>query len=339
METVQTTFRKSLFLLKASRVYLGYRLRSYRPALVMLRITNRCNQRCSFCVARKLQNGTELSTNQLLALVDDLADLGVPYLNITGGEPLLRQDLEQVAAHASRRHIRTMLNTNGLLVTEARASQLSRTFDMINVSLDGLEATHDRIRGKKGSFRLALQSLAMLRAQPNRKAKVFVHLVATSENIWQAEDFLKAMHGKADAASIMPAFSTKDKKVFSDPRLLRLWQSAYSGSYLQMSDLLFRKPALALGKEFCDAGKLYCSVLATGDVIACSNNPSLVMGNLNNQTFVAIWGSGATDSIQKDIDCCPGCFCRSTTEVSMLFRMSPFQLALRIPHLLACYRL
>ena len=104
-----------------------------------------------FCNAWKVKNPEELDTEKAKKIVSELGDIGVNILGITGGEPLIRIDLEEIALQASRQGIIVGVNTNGTLLTPKRARSISKVFDTVFVSLDGFEKTHDGIRGEKGT--------------------------------------------------------------------------------------------------------------------------------------------------------------------------------------------
>jgi radical SAM protein with 4Fe4S-binding SPASM domain len=90
-------------------------------------------------------------------MIDDLSDFGVPVLLFSGGEPLLRQDLFELGEYAVARGLRTVISTNGTLVTDAVAARIKEAgFSYVGISLDGIGETNDRFRGAKGAFDAAL---------------------------------------------------------------------------------------------------------------------------------------------------------------------------------------
>jgi radical SAM protein with 4Fe4S-binding SPASM domain len=92
-----------------------------------------------------------------LALIDDLASFGVPVILFSGGEPLMRPDLVELASYAVRSGMRAVISTNGTLISKDKARELREIgLSYVGVSLDGMEAVNDRFRGKKGAFRDAL---------------------------------------------------------------------------------------------------------------------------------------------------------------------------------------
>lgn len=145
--------------------------RERRPVVVW-NTTRTCNLKCVHCYsdseAKKYPG--ELTTDEGYALIDDLAQYGIPALLLSGGEPLTRPDLFQLARRAHDRGVHVVLSTNGTLIDEAVAHRLREThFSYVGVSLDGLEGTHDRFRGVKGTFQKVLRAFRHL-AQVGQKA-------------------------------------------------------------------------------------------------------------------------------------------------------------------------
>jgi MoaA/NifB/PqqE/SkfB family radical SAM enzyme len=142
-------------------------------------ITRACNLRCVHCFVTAAEpQDDELSTDEARRLIRDLASLHPARVTFTGGEPLLRPDLLDVASEASalrRKGIGYLkLTTNGTLVTAASAADIARLFDQVNVSIDGFEDAHDSLRGC-GSFEGAIRGLRYLvAAGANPKVSITV---------------------------------------------------------------------------------------------------------------------------------------------------------------------
>ena len=132
-----------------------------RPVVVW-NITRRCNLKCLHCYAhaRNIPFDNELTTMEGKKLIDDLAGFGVPVLLISGGEPLVRKDLPELAAYAVEKGMRAVISTNGTLITAQMANTLKKIgLSYVGISLDGMEEINDRFRGVKGAFRSALKGI------------------------------------------------------------------------------------------------------------------------------------------------------------------------------------
>jgi len=137
-----------------------------RPRLVFWELTTGCNLSCIHCraSATELMSPDDLSTSECLRIVDELAQYAPLILVLSGGEPLWRRDVFEIAAHANQRGMRVALATNGTLMDEAMAE---RTRDAgivrVAISLDGADrATHDSFRGHDGAFEAAIRGIRCL---------------------------------------------------------------------------------------------------------------------------------------------------------------------------------
>jgi len=135
--------------------------RPLKPAITW-NLTRTCNLNCSHCYsdAEPRKCPDELSTREARGLIESLGRFGVPTLLLTGGEPLMRADLWELIACARSQGIRTVLRTNGTLITPQAAARLKRSgIDDVSISLESLHAAHDRLRGKPGAFGASLAGL------------------------------------------------------------------------------------------------------------------------------------------------------------------------------------
>ncbi|MGE5358062.1 MAG: radical SAM protein [Bacteroidales bacterium] len=145
--------------------------RSGAPALrlVFWETTKACNLRCQHCraIPESERALTELSTAEGIALIDQIAEVTRPVLILSGGEPLYRPDIFQLAGHGCDRGFRMALATNGTLVDAPMATRIREAgFSRVSISLDGARAeTHDAFRQLTGSHALAVQGLRHLRDQ------------------------------------------------------------------------------------------------------------------------------------------------------------------------------
>ena len=132
-----------------------------RPVVVW-NVTRQCNLKCVHCYAHAKNTSfdNELSTEQGKQLIDDLADFGSPVMLFSGGEPLVRKDLPQLAAYAVEKGMRAVISTNGTLITPEMAHNLKEIgLSYVGISLDGMEEINDRFRGVSGAFRSALEGI------------------------------------------------------------------------------------------------------------------------------------------------------------------------------------
>jgi radical SAM protein with 4Fe4S-binding SPASM domain len=127
--------------------------------------TARCNLSCVHCRRVETAAENELSTEEAKAVFTSAAEVGPPVVVFSGGEPLLREDWEPLAAAAADVGVPTALATNGTLIDEALAGRIAAAgFRRVAVSIDGADPdTHDALRGRPGAFARAVAGIESLR--------------------------------------------------------------------------------------------------------------------------------------------------------------------------------
>jgi len=133
-----------------------------KKPVVVWNMGRRCNLKCVHCYAQSkdIEYTNELTTQQGKELIDDLAQFGAPVILFSGGEPLMRQDLPELALYARSKGMRAVISTNGTLIDKKMAKVLKEIgLSYVGVSLDGMRETNDKFRGFKGAFDLALEGM------------------------------------------------------------------------------------------------------------------------------------------------------------------------------------
>ena len=139
-----------------------------KKPVVVWNMTRRCNLKCVHCYAQAVdpEGKDDISTDQAKTMIDDLAAYGAPVMLFSGGEPLVRQDLTELADHATQRGMRAVISTNGTLITKEKAKELKAVqLSYVGISLDGGEEVHDKFRGVPNSFKKALQGIENCKAE------------------------------------------------------------------------------------------------------------------------------------------------------------------------------
>lgn len=137
-----------------------------KKPVVVWNLTRRCNLFCMHCYADAHDRDYpgELTTEEGRALLDDLAAFGTPVVLFSGGEPLTRPDIFELADYARAKGLRCVLSTNGTLITPETAQRiLDSGFTYAGISIDGIGAAHDKVRGKKGAYEETLRGLRLCR--------------------------------------------------------------------------------------------------------------------------------------------------------------------------------
>lgn len=147
-----------------------YRYRPFpreRKPVVVWNCTKACNLKCCHCYAKANPSAAsdELSTGEAKAMIDDLAAFGSPVILFSGGEPCLRGDIFELLDYAAAKGIRTVLSTNGTLISSDSARRLAEVhLSYAGISIDGAEKTHDDFRGVKGAFAKTVEGIRNCRA-------------------------------------------------------------------------------------------------------------------------------------------------------------------------------
>ena len=137
--------------------------------LVAWEVTRNCNLNCAHCraAATNQDYAGELDTPAALRLLDQIAEVGQPIVILTGGEPLMREDIFELAAYGTDKGLRMVMAPNGTLITEAVAQKMRDSgIQRISVSLDGAtKERHDGFRGVEGAFEGALRGIEAAKSQ------------------------------------------------------------------------------------------------------------------------------------------------------------------------------
>jgi 12,18-didecarboxysiroheme deacetylase len=133
-----------------------------KKPVVVWNMGRRCNLKCVHCYAQSkdIEYKNELTTQQGKDLIDDLAQFGAPVILFSGGEPIMRKDLPELAQYARSKGMRAVISTNGTLIDRKMAKVLKDIgLSYVGVSLDGMRETNDKFRGMKGAFDAALNGM------------------------------------------------------------------------------------------------------------------------------------------------------------------------------------
>jgi len=162
--------------------FLGIRV----PMFCGHKLTYKCNLRCKMCPFWK-RSSKDSSVEREKAILKQIYDSGVSGIAFEGGEPLLRKDLVEILTFSRSLPLQTSLVTNGTLL-ESRIDEIASYINgVIYVSLDGMEKTHDTIRGVNGCFRKAIRGITA----SNKKAPVTINTTIMEENLHEIEDMVK----------------------------------------------------------------------------------------------------------------------------------------------------
>lgn len=159
--------------------------------VVVWNATKTCNLECVHCYAdaETRRFGGELTTAEAEAMIRDLASIHVPALLISGGEPLVRPDVLDLAELAMSLGVRVTFSTNGTLIDAKKAQRIAKIgVAYVGISIDGGEARHDRFRGRKGAFRDAIRGIRHCR---DAGIRVGVRFTVTKDNVNEIDEVFR----------------------------------------------------------------------------------------------------------------------------------------------------
>ncbi len=159
--------------------------------VVIWNLVRRCNLTCKHCysISADKDFAGELTTAEVFGVMDDLKAFKVPGLILSGGEPLLRPDIFEIANRSKALGFFTALSSNGTLIDEVMTRRVAAAdFDYVGISLDGLETVHDRFRRKQGAFAASLKAIRLCH---DAGLKVGVRFTLTQDNFADLPGLLK----------------------------------------------------------------------------------------------------------------------------------------------------
>ncbi len=134
--------------------------RELNGSIIIWNFTNRCNLACHHCYSYADPNSKDaLSTEFIQNSIKDLKKAGVRFVIFSGGEPLIRKDIFDIASKMRDEGIVTYLSTNGLYITDKNAKKIIEKFNYIGISIDGIKEIHDRFRGLSGAYEGAIKGI------------------------------------------------------------------------------------------------------------------------------------------------------------------------------------
>ncbi len=317
---------------------LFWRMHRRRPTFVSYNISTVCNEACPICSVWQRERGEELSMVEMERIFRDLKRFGFMVVEISGGEPFLRQDLFDAFALLDRLGFLYTTATNGTLLTPDSINRLrnARGLLQLAVSLDTLDRRlYQRLRGRDLLPRL-LENLELLqRARLPQPVKL--NMVMNRFNYRETPALLEFAKRHAFALSVFPVNLGEGFQHRSNPEefipdaterremadLFRnlaqlrkggepLWE--YSGFYEKAAEYVEGRP---VGP--CDAGGLYMDLHADGGVSVCVDQP--VIANLRDRSIASVWPQlrGEEEAVQRCSATTP-CFYTCTYNISLTAR-------------------
>ena len=258
-------------------------LKRKTPLNVMFSITNRCNSHCQYCdIPSRKQR--ELTTKEVLSILDELADAGTQRISFWGGEPLLREDLDKIITYSKKKGMYVNTDSNGYLVPQNIG--LIKKLDLLILSLDGDEEAHDKNR-QKGSYKKAMQAIKKTAGL----VPVWTLTTLTKNNINSIKPILENARKYGFSTMFQPLYHPPDISRNTDSLLAS--NEEYSAAFRYLLEEKRKGAPIASSTAYleyvsdwpdyskseseckfknvcCFAGKLFCNIDTNGDVYTCS---------------------------------------------------------------------
>lgn len=296
----------------------NYQLRRgkiFPPFMVAWDCSRKCNLHCAHCGAIKEQYDKELTTEQVKELINQIAVMKVRFFGATGGEPLLREDLIEVLGYAAKKGIKTGFATNGFFLDKKTAKKIKEAgISSIQVSLDGTEEIHNKIRGNNLSFKRAIKGIKNLQDEDIKIVSVATTLTPMNfENLRELKKLLLDLKVKRWRLCIIMPIGRADKNNLKlNPKqireLLEFIASNKNNIKIQVGENL---PFLAEYEKkirnaplVCPVGFTACCIGVNGNVRGCPEMPDkkeFIEGNILEKPFSDIWKNGFKKYRKREI--------------------------------------
>ena len=324
-----------------------------KPLAANIEVTYRCNLRCRMCGVwergLKKHDPPELSWAEYSGLFADLRKSGVSLVTLTGGEPLIRDDIGKIMQSLRQENIRCNIFTNGTLLDREKASLILRNkVNKVIFSIDGTNSLHDRVRGIPGCFPKAVGGIkTLIRAKHEQGSflpEIDIHMTISSLNVAGISELAKVAGDLGIAFSFQP-FSESSAEVIdasamkghsiASPRYLPHNESLY----LKDSDLrilreeikklnpnFYTKMVNSLEEKTLAGGRFpikHCYITRDcifvdpyGNVFPCTNLDTYIMGNVRKESIRTIWNSQKRRELREVLKKKPLPICRHCCHLS-----------------------
>lgn len=309
------------------------------PSLISWNLTRMCNLKCPHCymeAGKKAAN--ELRLEECLSLIDEMKSLGTEMVILTGGEPLLRKDIYDIAKYASQQGMWVVMGTNGVLVTDKVAQKMVECgVRGVGISIDSIDPQkHNSFRGGPNSWEHSVKALEICKAnglevlvqttimEMNYDEVPQLIEFAKEKGAWSFNLYFLVQTGRgqlmndlsAEQSERMLGYLTEVQEEFR-PMLVR------SKCAPHFKRIAYQNGLSGLESGGCMAGTEYCRIMPEGEVTPCPYM-TVVAGNIREQSFTEIWQDSDVFRNLRDLkqlkgrcgecefnELCGGCRCRA----------------------------
>lgn len=290
-----------------------------------------CNAKCKHCgsSAEKRKYEGELSTEEIKTAFKQIAndmDASKILINVTGGEPLTREDLCDVMEYATNElGFHWGMTTNGILLNDTNIEKLKKAnMETISISIDGLEETHNKFRGVPGSYKTIIENIKRLK-QANFVKHIQVTTVFHKDNINELEELYNVMLGlnlnswRLVSMDPIGRANENNELLLDGKEIKKLLDFIKTKKKEKKLELTYGCPGF-LGMEYekevrnhyfyCKTGINVASILYNGDLFVCPNVPrrkEFIQGNIRTNNFKEVWDNKYKEFRKSDRTKCDDC--------------------------------
>ena len=324
--------RKLQILFRMSRSYIGYKLGRPKPFICSYYTTLRCNLNCPYCPTNQdfkdktdeYKRISEMNTEEAKRAIKKISSLGISIFSFSGGEPLLRDDIEELGKYAQRLGMSSILYTNGTLIDKKRAAGISNSFDTVTISLPEIKEDNE-LRSVDNLEKVE----TALRHLKEEDIKVGVSFVINKYSIDKIEEIVDYVQDKADFLLYIPVhyapeYFPSEKQVEDiEERLLKIKKEhqnfiSNSEEYIKLFSKYLKKEEV---QTSCTAFDLYISLAPNGDLQGCSF--PFPVGNVLEENGKDLLKKGRNSKKELKRKC-PGGVLEGCGQLPILFQQSIF---------------
>jgi len=290
----------------------------YVPLVLSWNVTLKCNLKCSHCYinAKEKSLPDELSTDAAKMLIHQITEVSRPLLILSGGEPLLREDIYEIIRYGVDRGLRMGMGSNGMLIDDEVTRRLEDAgMGTVAISLDSsIPERHDEFRGVKGCWEHAINAIKSLK---NSRIQVQVNCTVTPQNYDEVDDIMSRAEDLGvenfHLFFLVPTGRGTDIKDITP----RMYEDMITSTLAKTTKYKLNiKPSCApqfmrVAKQQeidmsrwvrgCMAGLYYCRIYPSGEVTPCPYMP-LNLGNVRERSFKDIWFNSEVFKALRDFD-------------------------------------
>ena len=269
------------------------------PYAAMFELTYKCNLNCRHCYVVNDNDGTELLTEEIMDILDQLAEMNTIFMAFTGGEIFTREDLFEIARYAKRKGFLLTFMTNGTLITPEKIEEIKKLKPIkFETSIYGATAkTHDYVTRVKGSFERTVEAIKGLTEQG---IVVTIKTILMNSNIREYKEMEALAEGLGVHPSMNPGLAPR-RDGSLEPLQFDLSFDDMVEYLPEENDeamLSYLSEKKSSERFICKAGKAGCCISPDGTVYPCIMMP-MAVGNLRENSFKEIWHTEPSHELKR----------------------------------------